>query len=350
MLWAIVCVLTACHHRPQNETEVLRNVKVTRPQPISGETFKYFSGIVKEAQEIKLGFKTAGQIERIYVKEGDYVRTGQKIAQLDTKDYQLGVEAAQIQYDQLKDEVARMKQLYDSKSITGNDYEKATSGLKQLEIQLQNNKNKLEYTTLVAPVSGYVQRVDFETAEMVNAGTPVITLLDVSHLEVEFYIPASLYPQQNSFSEFACHTSYAPLSEYDMKLISITPKADGNQLYKVRLQFAQPTEKTLTAGMNVEVNFKISNLEKKSGSTFTVPLHAVFSNGSQSYVWILDENSQVIKQEITTDGIDSEGDIIVISGLTGSEQIVKAGVNALHENEKVNVIEEAAETNVGGLL
>ncbi len=57
-------------------------------------------------------FKTAGQIAQINVKEGEYVREGQLIASLDDADYKLGVEALQIQHDQVSDEVSRVRELY----------------------------------------------------------------------------------------------------------------------------------------------------------------------------------------------------------------------------------------------
>lgn len=76
---------------------------------------KCYPGIVREAHTIGLGFKTAGQIERICVKEGDYVRRGQLLAELDAADYRLGVEALQIQYDQLEEEVACARSSFSTK-------------------------------------------------------------------------------------------------------------------------------------------------------------------------------------------------------------------------------------------
>ena len=148
----------------------VRSVTLVRPVRMGGEYLKSFAGIVQEAKEISLGFKTAGQIERICVKEGDFVRQGQLVAVLDDADYKLGVEALQIQYDQLEDEVARIKQLYEKKSVSVNDYEKAVAGLRQLAVQLQISRNKLDYTRLCAPRDGYVQAINFDEAEMVDAG------------------------------------------------------------------------------------------------------------------------------------------------------------------------------------
>ena len=130
-----------------------------------------FSGVVTENSTVSLSFRTPGQIRSILVKEGSHVKRGQLVATLDTKDYQLQVDAAQTQYNQMKNEVERLRQLHEGKSLAGNDYEKAVSGLEQLRIQLQNAKNQLSYTSLRAPVDGTIQKVNFEPSEMVNAGT-----------------------------------------------------------------------------------------------------------------------------------------------------------------------------------
>ena len=111
---ALLLGLNACQDS-HTQTGQPRTVRVIQPQSLSGQ----------EAHEVSLGFKTAGQIESILVQEGDFVRKGQLLASLDDSDYLLGVEAAQIQYDQLQDEVGRLRKLYESKSVSGNDYQKA---------------------------------------------------------------------------------------------------------------------------------------------------------------------------------------------------------------------------------
>ena len=65
----------------------------------------------------------------------------------------------------MTDEVARASRLYEKKSMSANDFEKASAGLRQLGVQLQVNKNKLAYTKLYAPADGYVSAVNFSPAE-----------------------------------------------------------------------------------------------------------------------------------------------------------------------------------------
>ena len=141
---AAVSMLTACggNDRKPSEEKV-RNVMTVLPQNRQESAVKNFSGVVKENSTVSLSFRTPGQITRVLVKEGQHVSQGQLVATLDTKDYQLQVDAAQTQYDQLKKEVERLTKLHDANSLASNDYEKATSGLEQLRIKLQNAKNQL---------------------------------------------------------------------------------------------------------------------------------------------------------------------------------------------------------------
>lgn len=346
MMIFVAGVLASCGESPQKGAAV-HSVMLTTPVSMEGSVVKKHSGIVREAHTINLGFKTAGQIERIHVAEGDFVHKGQLLAELDDADYQLGVDALQIQYDQLKDEVARTEQLYRQKSISANDYEKATAGLRQLGVQLQANKNKLKYTKLYAPTDGYVQTVNFSPAEMVDAGTALLTLLDVSRMEVVADIPVDEYQQRDRFTRYFCRAAGSE-GELPMQLLSLTPKADGNQLYQLRLSFVGQPAKQLTAGMNVEVGIVIADTAAATG--FVVPLCAVFRDGDTSCVWVLGADSTLVKQPVELDGMDAQGRAVIREGLTGSEEIVRAGVGALQEGEKVRVIERPSKTNVGGLL
>lgn len=346
---AVMALLTACSKPSAQSDEPVHSVMVVEPSGSKAEVQKTFSGVVEEGREIALGFKTAGQIASILVKEGDMVQKGQLIATLDDRDYRLGVEAARIQYEQTEREVARMKKLRDANSLSGNDYDKAVSGLEQLKVQLENNRNKLSYTKLYAPTSGYVQTVNNEVAEMVNAGMPIISLLDVKQMEVTFNIPTSLYLQKDHIEAFTCSGSFSHGQSIPVKLLSITPKADNNQLYKVRLGLNPSDAAGVTSGMNVEV--KIDVKHAVSADEISVPLSAVLKDNGKTYVWVLDEKeSTVSRKEVTTGSLTGEAKITIVSGLSGTEKIVKAGVGVLQEKEKVNVIDTPTETNVGGLL
>lgn len=341
-----VILLSGCSGGRQ-EASFVRSVYVTQPEALGGETTRTYSGIVRAAHEVSLGFKTAGQIAGIHVVEGDYVRRGQLLAELDDADYRLAVEALQIQYDQLQDEVKRTQRLFEQRSVSANDYEKARAGLRQLGVQLQANRNKLDYTKLYAPTDGYVQTVNFSPAEMVDAGTALFTLLDLSGMEVEVDIPAGEYLQRDRFTRFACRAAGIG-GEMPLRLSGLPPRADGNQLYHLTLAFAARPDRRLTPGMNVEVRISLADTTRRQG--FALPLGAVFLEGNTPSVWVLGADSTVRRRTVVLDNTDAEGRAVIREGLNGDERIVRAGVSALEEGEKVRVLDAPSQTNVGGLL
>jgi multidrug efflux pump subunit AcrA (membrane-fusion protein) len=137
-----------------------------------------------------------------------------------------------------------------------------------------------------------------------------------------------------------------------LSLINITPKADNNQLYSMRLSVPASAAKDLTAGMNVEVDAEFVNPDlADSHAEFEVPVHAVFyDNANTPHVWALAPDSTVVATKVELGDMRPNGKITVTSGLTGNETIIRAGVNSLKAGEKVTVIEDPNHTNVGNLL
>lgn len=337
-------MLGSCSDR-QTTTPTPPSVYIAQVGEGNTDDSRSFAGHIVDQHSISLGFKTAGQIKRICVREGQHVAAGQLLAELDNSDYCLGVEALQIQYDQVAAEVARTKRLFEKKSITANDFEKAEAGLRQLGVQLQVNKNKLAYTQLHAPTSGIIGAVNFEAAEMVDAGTAVFTLLNSSPLEVECEVPASVYSNLAHFNNFTGTVS-GQEGIYPLKVLSVVPKADSNQLYRLRLGFASAIGKQITAGLNVAVQANC----QLAASEFTVPAAAVFNHEGKENVWVLQADSTVTMRPVSISGVPSEGQLTIAAGLSNGEQVVSAGVAALHQGQRVRVIEQPSKTNVGGLL
>lgn len=344
----LLCILQGCkdNTNDRNATTV-KNVKTVFPVLVNSMNVRTFPGVVKVANEIDLGFKTAGEISRILVKEGDYVHEGSVIAELDKRDYKLQLEASQIQYNQLNTEVERLGKLYERNNIPKNDYEKALAGLHALEVQVKANKNTVEYTTLRAPVSGYIQSVNFEKSEMVNAGTAVVKLIDVSSVKIETELPTSLFLKQDEFVSYACRTYFVPDKSIPLKFAGINQKSNSRQLYKM-IFVPEAPDSGLSPGMNVEV---IITLEDQSGvsNSYTVPAKAIFKEDNKTYVWTV-ENNVAKRKEVRTGGMNSVGRIIILSGISGEDEIIAAGLRVIEEGDKVNIISKPSETNKGGLL
>lgn len=338
----MMCVIvTGCKKKEQTETQGVHSVMVVTPEQSVGAQAKNFSGIVKEAQSISLGFRTPGQISSILVKEGDHIRRGQLIATLDASDYQLAADAAKTQYNQLQGEVKRLQNVYESNALSANDYEKASSGLEQARINMQAKQNQLSYTRLYAPVNGVVQHVNFEVAEQVGAGMAVVDLLNVKQMEVEISVPSDVYKLRHRFDG-----AYAVSNGQRIPLhpSSVQPKADANQLFTLKFFI----EGHFSAGESLDVflDIKADTLSHK----LTLPAHAIFAYKGQTCVFVIDHQNIAHRQEVKTGTVDKHGRIIIISGIQPTDRVVKAGATVLTDGEKVNIVGKPDKTNVGGLL
>ncbi|OQY38069.1 MAG: hypothetical protein B6226_04190 [Candidatus Cloacimonetes bacterium 4572_65] len=312
-----------------------------------------FPGTVKESKFSDLAFRIAGPIADIKVKEGDYISKGQVLATMDTRDYQLQYEATKSKYQQVKSEVTRIELLYNKGNVSENDYEKAISGLEMMTAKYQQAENSLNDTKLKASYSGYIQEIYFEQGEIVNAGTPVLSIISVDSYLVECDIPAVLYAQRENFLNYKCEIETVPNADLDLTLKGIRRKANMNSLYHASFKLNAEKSTIIAPGMDVMVNieYKLNNSQMKdSPEVLKIPIESIIEEGENNYVWILSANSTVSKREIEVLDLDGTGKVLVLKGLNKGDKIISAGIYELKENQRVNPIKEIKSSNYGELL
>lgn len=344
----VLVFIAGCSSNPNGQDQIIRKVIIEAVQEADTLVEKSFSGVIREANEVNLAFRVAGPIQKIYVKAGDYVRAGQPVAQIDRRDYEVQMQVAQAQYDQVSAEAGRVVELHNRQSVAGNDYDKAVAGEKMVAAQLKNAKDQLNDTRLLSPVSGYIQKVNFMENELVDAGMPLATLIDVGHYQVEVDIPVSLYIERDAIVSFAGIQPAVSGEQFPLQLLSYSKKASNNQLYKLQLRLIPESQPKLAPGMDIEVNISLrSGVEPMA----CVPLNALFNDGGKTFVWVYEPaDGTVKKREVVTGKLTGDGRIRIVQGLQTDEKIVVAGVNQLNDNQKVEPIEPVSETNIGGLM
>jgi RND family efflux transporter MFP subunit len=341
-------ILSGCASRDQVQNDIVRKVKVATPVIEPDIPTRKFPGLIREAAEVNLAFRVAGPIRNIYVKEGDYVRQGTLVARIDPRDYEIQVNVYEAQYTQVRAEYDRFKELNSRKSLADNDYEKSVAGEKMLRMKLQNARDQLSDTRLVAPFSGYIQSVKYEEGEMVNTGMCVATLVDVKSYMVETDLPASFFIRKEEFTDFSCSLSMMPDETYPLQLAGYRIKANNSQLYRATFRLDPKSNTALAPGMTVNVVIGYRNGPE---SSLMIPLTALFHKEGKPFVWKYDSTSSTVeKQEVTTGALAGNGMVTILSGVSENDKIVVAGVHSLREGDRVSLLQEASETNLGGML
>ncbi len=346
LLISLILLASCSSKNGGNTTDHVWLVKTTRVIKTSSEIIKKYPGIIEETEEVNLAFRVAGPIHKIVVKEGDFVKKGQLIAQMDARDYEVQKNAIEIQVQQLQAEYKRIEELKNRQSVAANDYEKMLAAKEMAGAKLKNAIDQLNDTRLYAPFSGYITSVNFKAGELVNHGTPIATMLDVSVLKVEILVPASMYIQKDKIVNIECTQENIPDRVFPLELYSDNIKANFNGLYKLYLRHKPAPHTKLAPGMNVSVHLTISNSHHH---LLSIPVNSIFQKGEKSYVWIVKEN-KLQSREIETNNQIREGHIGVTEGLHEDEVVVIGGSNLFSEGETVKVTAPESKTNIGNIL
>ncbi|HYW94407.1 MAG TPA: efflux RND transporter periplasmic adaptor subunit [Bacteroidales bacterium] len=347
MATLVIMMLGACSRNVSDSTEYQKLVKTAQAEQVSPVKNKNFPGVMEEADEINLAFRVAGPIDKILVKEGQHVKKGQLIAEMDTRDYLIQVNTIETQVNQLQSEYDRIAELHRRKSVSDNDYEKMKAGKEMAEAKLKNARDQLKDTKLYSPFSGYITKVMFEDGEMVNHGTPIAKLIDISALKVDVEVPASLYLHKDKITGIDCTQDNLPADTFRLRLTGNNIKANSNGLYKFYLYYDPEPGSKLLPGMNVLV--RISYMPEYS-RLISIPASALFEKDGNSHVYVLDDSSRVNMRQVRTNNTIKDGNVSIIEGLEAGDEVVIGGLDLLHQGEKVKVMAPKSKTNIGNLL
>lgn len=304
-----------------------------------------YPGRVKAAEEVNLSFQVAGKLKKIHVGDGESVTRGQLLAELDDRDYALQLEATEAEYTNVKVDAERVMRLYRENAVTASNYDKARYGLKQMEAKYENCKNQLADTKIYAPFSGKVQKHYFDAPSVVGAGMRVLSIVSGDSLEVEIYVPAKDYSRMTEACCYEASFDFLQGRSVPLRYIAVSPKANANQLYTVRLAI-DGAQRNIAPGMNSIV--KIYEKGKRNGE-IAVPSSALFGDDGKSCVWILSDG-RAEKRQVKVGTFRSDGTVTILKGLAPGEEIITAGVYKLTEGQCVKALPKVASSNVGGLL
>lgn len=344
---ATICTLFGCGEKKEKTAEA---VFVNTADVVSTDKAGEISwpGRTKASEDVNVAFRVSGPIKAVYVNEGDHVRKGQIIAELDDRDYQVQLGATQAEYEHIKADAERVIAMYKEGNTTASNYDKARYGLKQITEKLNNHRNQLADTKLKSPIDGYIQTKIHQAGETVGAGMPVVSMFADGNTEVEIFIPSSDFSRMEELHGFKCSFDIFPETTFPLDIVRTSKEANASQLYTVRLRIKGDYDmKKITPGMTTMVYASVS---ENGNENVCVPSTAVFNKDNKTEVFVFDKESGTVKErEVVVSALKTNGTTLITSGLKAGETVVATGTRHLTEGQKVKPIPAATESNVGGM-
>lgn len=349
------------------KTMLAPHVIVTRGDIIK-ETF--VTGILKPSKTIFIGTQVNGQLKKIYVKEGEKVKKGQLLAEIDPSLQQAELLNARAQLEgaiatkksaeallkQYHREFLRQIRLKKDGAGIPLDYDNAMAKyesqkeqvnaneaqITQAEMTVETAKANLGYTKIIAPADGEVIGViasEGQTVVSSQSAPTILVIADIDRMKVEVNISEMDIQHIKSGQPLRFYVSSNPKDQYEssMAVIQQAPKSflqeenttqynNVNQLpsYYTAMFFVENNRRNLKIGMTAEVFIK--NCEKEN--VLRVPIEALLEKVStDKYLIKKIKNGKVIDLIIHT-GVRNEQFVEVINGLKeGDMVLLQSGYN-----------------------
>src|SRR5579884_2982658 len=189
---------------------------------------------------------------------------------------------------------------------------------------------QLNYSKLRSPIDGVVADRSVYPGEMASAGTPLITIMDVSKVVVRLHIPQSKAALLKLGDPATIHVPGSP-NGVPAKITVLSPALDPNSTtVQIWVEASNP-QHNLSPGTSVEVSL----IAKVVPDALVVPTAAVLtaSSGTTS-VMVVKSDSRAYRQSVTT-GIEENGKVQIVSGLNAGEEIVAKGAYGLPDGTKI---------------
>jgi len=333
LLLIAVLLAVSCSEKKEQQTKAPTSVRtevVTVQASGNGQTYV---GIVEEREATAVSFTGMGVVKRMLVNEGQAVRKGQLLAEMDDTQARNMLSSAEASMTQANDALQRYSMLHDNGSLPEVQWVEIQSKVAQAKAQVEVAKKNMADCRLVAPVNGIIGRKQIGAGETALPSQAVVSILDISSVKVRVSIPEAEISNIGSNTSSVI-TVDAIHEQFNGGRIEKGVQADAlTHTYDLRIH-VQNNARKLLPGMVASVQFAVSPTGQ-AGAQVTVPITSIQKKADGTlFVWTIGKDSTAHRTAVTI-GAPIGNRVVVTSGISEQQRIVTEGYQKLSEGSKV---------------
>lgn len=289
-------------------------------------------GVVNASNDVNVISEAQGLVVDVKIKVGDYVKEGTVLFQIDDVIMQSNLASADINYVKAKRDFERSENLFQENSISASQLDLARLSMKAAESQLTLAKKQLDDTKIKAPISGTINKRFVDMGTMVNPGTPVANIVDISTLKVLINVSEKDAFQIKIGQQAEITTDVYPGVVFYGRVDNLASKADEAHTYPVEVRLTNDSRHPLKAGMFARIDLTGQSTQE----SLAIPRESLVGSIKDASVYTVRNMTAKLKNVVI--GKTSGNFLEVLSGLSENDVIVINGQNNLSDNSKVVII------------
>lgn len=291
-------------------------------------------GAVESRKNILISAQTAGEIQKVHVREGQNVSKGQVLVSLNADIIRNSIAELKTSLELANSVYEKQARLWEQKIGTELQYLQAKNNKESLERRLHTTYSQLDQAIVKAPFSGTIDQLPAREGEIASPGIPLVRVVSLE----DTYIKADV--SERFIGKFKAGDPvevYFPSQDKQLttKVSSVSQVINAeNRTFIVEVQLPR-VDFTVKPNQVVVLNLR----DFMSEAILAVPTRIIQKDENGQFIYTVDdrEGRLLAKKNHITTGITSMAETEVVTGLMGNEQIVDQGYRDLTEGVEVEI-------------
>ena len=345
MITLIAFPLVSCKKAKKMEKENLVNVRVLPAEKKKVQPYLETTGTLNADEEVTVSSEVDGIIRQIKVEEGSLVNKGSLLIEINEIDYMLdskrseaALKQAEANLDNAQAEYKRQEALYKEELVTKQQFDDITTkvalskaALDGAKATLAISREKLTRTKIYSPLNGAVKEKKVSVGDYVRNGTPLLQLIRVNPLKLNFTVSEKDAASIKIGQEVAFSVDSYPAKQFKGKVSLFYPNVEEKTRTLQAEALVNNSDRLLKPGFFARTLIYTAAPRE----VVLAPITALLYDNSVIRIFVIEGNKA--RERVIKIGGKYGEFIEVMEGLQEKEQIVIAGQNNLSEGVKVNV-------------
>lgn len=304
-------------------------VELGKPEKLNWPKSVTALGSLRSDESIIVRAEQSGRITALNFKEGQPVRAGQMLVQLDDSVARAELEQARANQKLAKAKFDRAVELKERNFISGQAKDEAENAMRVADATVSLAEAKLTKLTIKAPFSGTVGLRTASLGDYVKDGQDIVNLEKTDPIKVDFKVPELFQSKISVGQSLSVALDALPGQPFSGKVYAVNPQLDtAGRAVVLRAQMDNRSG-SLKPGMFARVRLTLSD----TGETVVVPEQAVAMQGEEQVMYkVVDGRAMRTKVEV---GQRRDGKVEIVEGVGGNDTIVIAGWQRLRDGAAV---------------